>query len=208
MKSVFELKIDNTWNLSIFLDLSSLLIILLIMVFVIASYLYIKHKFLSDVVIDKVHIGLGSGKITLKNDPIDKNIAYKIWLELKTRKIGQKIDFENDVIIEIYNSWYDFFQITRELLKDIPSDKVHRSHTKKIINLSIEVLNVGMRPHLTEWQAKFRRWYGVVEVNYPDLSPQEIQKKYPYFDELTEEMTRINNELIIYCDELYKLVSK
>ncbi len=72
---------------------------------------------------------------------------------------GLKIDPDDDVTNEIYNSWYEFFVVTRKLVKDDPAVKVRQDSTRKIIQLSIKVLNIGLRPHLTKWQARFRRWY-------------------------------------------------
>jgi hypothetical protein len=109
--------------------------------------------------IDQAEIGTGTGKIRLKPNMTDRQVAYAIWVELSTRKIGLPIDFEHDVIAEIYDSWYAFFAITRDLVKSIPVNKVRHDSTQKIIRLSIEVLNEGLRPHLTMWQARFRRWY-------------------------------------------------
>jgi hypothetical protein len=76
---------------------------------------------------------------------------------LSTRKIGLQIDLKQDVIVEIYDSWHNFFTITRELIKDIPVSKVQAPSTRKIITLSVNLLNEGLRPHLTTWQARFRR---------------------------------------------------
>ena len=110
--------------------------------------------------IDGASIGIGKNIVTIKPNVDDMQIAYKIWVELSTRKIGLEIDFEHDVIEEIYDSWYEFFSVTRELIKNIPISKIRRdSSTKELVTLSIAILNEGVRPHLTKWQARFRRWY-------------------------------------------------
>ena len=106
--------------------------------------------------IDQAQFGLGYQKLILRPNETDRQIAYRIWVELSTRKIGLPIDLDDDVISEIYDSWYNFFSVTRELVKDVPVSKFRRKDTEKIINLSIEVLNTGLRPHLTKWQARFR----------------------------------------------------
>lgn len=104
--------------------------------------------------IDKVQIGVGNGSITLHPNETDRQIAYAIWVELSTRKIGLPIDIEHDVIEEIYNSWYILFGVVRELVKGIPASKLRREDTQKIVELSFDVLNEGLRPHLTMWQAR------------------------------------------------------
>ncbi|GER07165.1 hypothetical protein GCM10007972_18140 [Iodidimonas muriae] len=159
--------------------------------------------------IDQAEIGTGTGKLRLKPNMTDRQVAYAIWVELSTRKIGLPIDFEHDVIAEIYNSWHDFFGVTRELVKSIPVNKVRHKSTQKIIKLSIEVLNEGLRPHLTTWQARFRRWYeNELEKKDGDLviDPQEIQQKFPKYDELKADMEQVNRRLISYRENMRRLV--
>lgn len=162
-----------------------------------------------DFEIDQAEIGTGTGKLRLRPNMTDRQVAYAIWVELSTRKIGLPIDFEHDVISEIYNSWYEFFSVTRDLVKSIPVNKVRHSSTQKIIKLSIEVLNEGLRPHLTMWQARFRRWYEI-ELNKASgdlaVDPQEIQKNFPKYNELKADMEKVNQRLISYRNHMRRLV--
>ena len=109
--------------------------------------------------IDEAEFGVGDQKIKFRPNTTDLQIAYKIWVELSTRKIGLPIDLDHDVISEIYDSWYGFFSVTRDHIKELPATRFRRKDTERIIRLSIDVLNSGVRPHLTRWQARFRRWY-------------------------------------------------
>ena len=61
-----------------------------------------------------------------------------------------------------------------------------------------------MRPHLTKYQAKFRRWYANAceEKENSLLSPQEIQSKYPDFEELTEDLQKTINLIKVYKNTL------
>ena len=159
--------------------------------------------------IDEAEFGIGNQKIKLKPNLTDKQIAYQIWVELSTRKIGIPIDLEDDVIYEIYNSWYNFFSVTRDLIKDVPVARFQRKDTEKIIRISIDVLNIGLRPHLTRWQARYRRWYEkqLERQDNSDLSPQDIQKAYPHLEELGKDMLEVNNRLIGYREKMYQLIS-
>lgn len=159
--------------------------------------------------IDEAQFGIGEQKITLRPNDTDRQIAYKIWVELSTRKIGLPIDLEDDVISEVYDSWYNFFSVTRELIKDVPVSRFRRKDTEKIIHLSIEVLNAGIRPHLTKWQARFRRWYeqALDREERVDVSPQDVQKEFPDYEALKEDLERVNQRLIRYRDKMYELVT-
>lgn len=172
------------------------------------AWKFIFHRS-KDFEINEAEFGLGQQKIKLKPNDDDRQIAYKIWVELSTRKIGLPIDLEQDVIVEVYESWHTFFSVTRELIKDVPVRKYQRDSTAKIVRLSIEVLNEGLRPHLTKWQARFRRWYehAVQRDQLGNAAPQEIQREFPAFSDLTEDLKLVNARLIAYRSRMHDLMT-
>ncbi len=200
----FELKLDEFSTILLQVDcwVFTGIFLFLIMIF----YALIKRRCkVRDWEINEAELGIGNQKLKLKINDDDAQIAYKIWVELSTRKIGIKIDPEKDVIEEVYNSWYQFFGVTRELIKNIPVSKMKRESTREIIELSICILNQGMRPHLTKWQAEFRKWYKQNSKNELELSPQEIQRKFPQYDELMKDLTKINEHMVNYCESMKKI---
>jgi hypothetical protein len=162
--------------------------------------------------IDQAEIGIGTSKFRFRPNSTDKQVAYAIWVELSTRKIGLPIDLSHDVVVEIYDSWFNFFSVTRELIKSMSVTQVRRSSTQAIIKLSIEILNEGLRPHLTHWQARFRHWYDRELKRYDEreghgvLDPQQIQSKFPQFEDLQNDMQRVNGALIKYRQKMRQLV--
>ena len=164
--------------------------------------------------LDQAEIGFGDSKISFRPNMADRQVAYAIWVELSTRKIGLEIDLEDDVVAEIYDSWYNFFAVTRELVKGIPVSKIRRDSTQAIIELSIKVLNEGLRPHLTRWQARYRQWYEYQLRRQESLAsekvldPQEIQKNFPQYQELSTDLLRVNQALIRYREKMRELVLK
>lgn len=154
-----------------------------------------------------INIPFGTGSIKIKPNNETKQISYKAWVELVTRKAGIPIDSNHDLISEIYDSWYVLFSTTRELIKEIPASKLSGGETQKLITLLVDTLNNGLRPHLTKWQAKYRKWYEkeLADNKNRKLSPQEIQKKFPDYVELMNDLKRVNTELIKYREQLEKL---
>lgn len=158
--------------------------------------------------INEYEIGIGDQKVKIKPNYEDIQVAFKLWVELSTRKIGLPIDYQNDVIVDLYNSWYEFFKLTRELIKDIPISKIRKnSSTQTLVNIAIDVLNKGLRPHLTKWQARFRRWYKAKSEKSDNavITPQELQQKYPRYDDLIQDMKDVNEKLIKYREILKKI---
>lgn len=154
-----------------------------------------------SVYVDEVSLGIGKNNIKIKYDKKDQEIAYKLWVELNTRKIGLQYEEEYDVINEVYNSWYEFFKIARELLKDIPPNRL--PHSSKLITLTTDVLNVGLRPHLTKWQAKFRKWYSSNDDS--KKTPQQIQRDFPGYDDLIADLLETNKHMIEYKKLMFQI---
>ena len=131
-------------------------------------------------------------------------VRIELWVELNTRKIGLEFDQENDVIVEVYDSWYEYFRVARELIKDLPIEKIECA--SELIELATKVLNQGLRPHLTKWQARYRKWYeSSVEESDAKLSPQDIQKQYPYYDELLSDLIETSKRMIAYKELMYQI---
>lgn len=208
-RNLIELTLDDTLNFQLHAD--SLVVgglgVILAAIFL-SRLIGVPRRFWKTFEINEAEFGLGDQKIKLSPNVTDQQIAYKIWVELSTRKIGIPIDTTNDVISEIYDSWFNFFSVTRELIKDVPVQKFRRKDTEQIVRLSIEVLNQGIRPHLTLWQARFRRWYEnqlKLEAN-ADVHPQDIQRKFPQFPDLERDLLEVNQRLINYREKMYEII--
>ena len=156
----------------------------------------------------EVNINLGGiGCMKICPSWEDVQIAHQIWTELVTRKAAIPVDPENDVIAEIYDSWYALFQRTRQLIGDIPGKCIRREKsTQQLVKIATESLNLGLRPHLTKWQARYRNWWRNSDEALKSSTPQEQQKKFPQYDELMDEMLAVNKLMIEYAAQLQKIV--
>lgn len=201
-----------TWSpWSIHIQLSVVLIGVILILSILGYFISRKPRYRHFDVVE-VEIALGNmGKMRIKPGYEEMRIAHKAWVELSTRKAGLLFDEENDVIVEVYNSWYDLFQEMRSLVKEIPIERIRSNKdTGKLVKVLIGALNKGLRPHLTTWQAKFRKWYDwQLEKEKQDRTsnrtPQEIQRDYPQYNQLKDELKAINSELIQYVNQLEKI---
>lgn len=202
---LIRLFIDNECN-NLSLSMHWIVLAIIISVVIIwVIYTASKPKLLKNIEIDSAELGISGQKIKIKPNHTNIDVAYKIWVELNTRKIALPIDLEYDVIVEIYDSWYKFFGETRELLKNLPATKIRNDKdTKELIELSTKILNEGLRPHLTRWQAIFRKWYNN-QLKDNTKTPQQIQREFPGYQELTANMIDINSHLIVYKEAIRKL---
>lgn len=154
-----------------------------------------------EAVINFPHIG----NVKIKRNHEVARIAHQTWVELQTRKAALPFDEDHDIIAEVYDSWYAIFGEVRRLIKSVPAEYIQNNKdTEKLVNLMVAVLNDGLRPHLTCWQARFRMWYDAQESK--GKSPQEIQRHFQDYQALVTDLKRVNVEMQKYADFL-KLIA-
>jgi hypothetical protein len=152
-----------------------------------------------------ISLPFGLGNISYETTAQDRLLAWKLYVHLKTRKAALPFDKENDVIAEVYDSIYELFGITRDLMCGIPL-KAPRN-PGNIADLMLRVQNDGLRPHLTRWQAPFRRWWATA-LDAPEnrtKSPQEIQRSFPKYEDLVRDLGQMNVEMSKYAEDLLQI---
>ena len=98
---------------------------------------------------DTVSAASAAKSARILRDPDAFRVAYQLWVEMGTRKLGEPIDPATDLIHEIYDSWYAFFKTARELAKAIPFHKDPADPAlRRLVQLSQAVLNHGLRSGL------------------------------------------------------------
>ena len=202
---LFSLTLDE--NLNLILHISMWMVGLGVLL-AILYFLFLRRILRYNLV--RLDIKLGNvGIAEFRPNKTDLQIAHRIWTELITRKAAILIDEENDIIDEIYDSWYSLFQKTREFIGEIPADLIRNSKsTKEIVRISTQTLNEGLRPHLTKWHARFRTWSSSQKDKMMDMTPQEFQKKYPQYKDLIDDLLKVNKQLIQYAQELKRIIDK
>jgi hypothetical protein len=202
---LFKLYFDENFNLIIQI---SIWLVVFVIAILLVYILVIKKIFRYNLV--KLDIKLGNvGSAEFRPNKTDLQIAHKIWTELITRKAAIPIDKENDIIEEIYDSWYALFQKVREFISEIPAELIRKNKsTKEIVRIATQTLNEGLRPHLTMWQARFRTWSSSKKDKMMDMTPQEFQKEYPQYKDLIDDLLKVNTQLMQYAQELKKIIDK
>lgn len=152
-----------------------------------------------------VSIPFGLGSWSYDTTPAERIVAWKMHVQLVTRKAALPFDPEHDLIWDVYDSLFTLFAETRALLLDLPPREFEQA--SGVATLILKVQNDGVRPHLTAWQADFRRWWLRTECleGNKDRAPQEIQRDYPRYSELVADLQKTNIELRKYADELLRI---
>ena len=190
---------------TISLEITTLVLLVLVVIVIVAFLIktYKKHK-ISSFTISGIEVGM-SPSLTLSLDNSDRQIAYRVWVDINTRTIAVPINLEVDNIKAINDSFYNSFLTTRELIKDIPVHKLSKS--KELVELLTNYLNNLLRPYLTKWGTLYKEWYenAQKEQNGKLVSFIELQRSFPQYKELTKDLLEINKKVITFSDQLHKI---
>lgn len=205
-KDVLQMRISDHFGLTVEAG-PVFLVLALIGLIALLLYRWRKGSQCRDWAVVDAEIELGGiGKVRIRPSYEDVQIAHKAWVELVTRKAGLPFDEEHDIITEVYDSWYALFREMRGLAKEIPAEKLRNSKdTQELVKLLVDALNLGLRPHLTKWQAKFRHWFKSAIKKDDGKSPQEIQKQYPQYQELVNDLKEVNKQIVKYADVIKQI---
>lgn len=193
---------------SIYISLDNLIVGIILLFLLYKIICFIRKLICRKVKIVNLNLSIANiGSVSIEVNKEVTKIAHKTWIEIMTRKVGIGFEEDKDVIVEVYNSWYKLFSIIRGLLKEINPNRSNKD-VEKLENILIKALNDGLRPHLTKWQAKFRKWYDneLTKVPNIDLTPQEIQKQYSEYSELINDLKNTNAKMVQFANELKKLI--
>jgi len=206
-RDLITIRITDAYSLSI--EVGPVVLALLVLgtaAWIIYHYYFRRRRLPSWSVVEAdVQLG-GIGKVKIRPSYEDIQVAHKAWVELVTRKAALPFDKDHDVISEVYNSWYALFQEMRSLTKTIPAERVRQSKdTQELVRLLVSALNDGLRPHLTKWQARFRHWYNEALKTDVQKGPQEVQREFPQYQELVDDLVNVNKQLVDYADVIRRI---
>lgn len=205
-RDLITIRITDAYSLSIEVGPVFLALLVLGVGWITYHYYFRRRRLPSWSVVEAdVQLG-GIGKVKIRPSYEDIQVAHKAWVELVTRKAALPFDKDHDVISEVYNSWYALFQEMRSLTKTIPAERVRQSKdTQELVRLLVSALNDGLRPHLTKWQARFRHWYNEALKTDVQKGPQEVQREFPQYQELVDDLVNVNKQLVDYADVIRRI---
>jgi hypothetical protein len=150
----------------------------------------------------------GIGRVTINTDREVARLAHQAWIELITRKAGLPLDEDNDVIEEVFNSWYELFRELRTIARAVPSSSLRTANARQLLDTLVKALNGGLRPALTRWQARFRAWYAAERQARPADQPQEIQRDFPQYADMMSDLKTVNEQLMQFATALHTIAQR
>jgi hypothetical protein len=205
-RDLLQVRLTEAWGIQVTVGwLLIALAAVAVGAFVLVRLFVFKRRWGFQTIEAEIKLG-GIGTVKIKPNHEAARIAHMAWVELATRKAALPFDEHHDVIAEVYNSWYELFGRIRDLVKQVPIERIRSNEdTRKLVILLVDSLNKGLRPHLTQWQAKFRRWYEHELDTKQEATPQEIQRTYPAYTQLVADLKRVNSQLVDYAALLKRI---
>lgn len=180
---IFKLNINFIRYIFITLFPIILMIIILVLLISILSKIHIKfNKF--------TFCGL---EIILNNPSNIVKIDIKNFLNTKRSLFffNEKIDTISDVL----NSYYLTYQFFRDEISKYENLKSSDFEYYNYINDVLVSLNIFLSKH----QNNYNRWYNEIIKNNSSTDIVDIQKKYRYYDELLQDIKKVNTKMIIFA---------
>src|SRR5712664_3427125 len=104
-QEIFRIRLTDSWGIRVTLGPVLLVVLVIVGLYLVVRFIVMKKWLRFEIVEAEVKLGnIGSIKIRPTYEEIQ--IAHKAWTELVTRKAAVLFDDQNDVIAEVYNSWY------------------------------------------------------------------------------------------------------
>lgn len=163
-------------------------------------------------------INLGIFKISGHLSEDDRQCAWELYTEIITRLAvygrsqcheSFEEQFRGELYLESLSSLYLFFQEMRGIMRKYPVGKIECADEYHLGKFTCSIMNDILRPFLEKWQGDYRCWFDMEIRNNSELSPYEIQDKYPFRRQFLEDWYNLRILMKSVAETLareYKLV--
>src|SRR3989442_1125827 len=108
-RDLLDIRVTEAWGIQVTFGIALVGAVLVVIgACCAARFIILRKRLRFDVVEAELKLG-GIGGVKIRPSYEDMQIAHRAWAELVTRKAALLFDEENDVIVEVYDSWYQLF---------------------------------------------------------------------------------------------------
>ena len=133
--------------------------------------------------------GIGGISGTWEPDESEVKAAWEMYVEMVTRTPLGGFSSQEGSLREGLDSIYSLFDTTRGILRMYGPDvaRPKSGHELSFGYLAVSMLNLVLRPLLTEWHPKLRRW----ERDNPHMDENEWEGHSDFLNALTETKVKL-----------------
>lgn len=167
---------------------------------------FVADKYTVYISTTDVSVSAGGISFSLKASKSDKEVAWRIYTQIKTRIASVKFDENYDSLYLSNNSLHKIFLYIRDEISKIPLSRIRSERDDKIVDFYLNILNEGIRPYLSKWHIPISNWVESEREKYPDESLLDIEKRYSLRDKALMDIKEMNIRMDAFAKELLKIV--
>ncbi len=143
--------------------------------------------------------GIGGVVGTWEPDKSEVTAAWELYVEMVTRTPLGGFSPQGGSLRESLDSIYSLFDTTRGILRKYGPAVARPKRGRKLSfgYLAVSMLNLVLRPFLTDWHPRLRNW----EQDNPGLNEKEWEERSDFLNELNE----VSGQLRQYADLFAKV---
>lgn len=106
-----------------------------------------------------ITLPLPFGRVTIKLDNVQRQVGWRIFVEMSTRVATQSLQEGTGNLREALSSLYILFDLVRTELKSMAPSSIPLSKNEFTVEgYGILLLNDALRPFLSRWHPRLQRW--------------------------------------------------
>ena len=145
--------------------------------------------------------GIGGVAGTWEPDESEVSAAWELYVEMVTRTPLGGFSSQEGSLREALNSIYSLFGTTRGILRKYGPGEARPKSGRELSfgYLAVSMLNLVLRPLLTEWHPKLRRW----ERDNPQLDEREWEERNDFLNvlnEVSEQLRQYAGQFAVVAD--------
>lgn len=142
--------------------------------------------------------GIGGVTGTWEPDESEVSAAWELYVEMVTRTPLGGFSSHEGSLREALNSIYSLFDTTRGTLRKYGPGAARPKNGRDLSfgYLAVSMLNLVLRPLLTEWHAKLRRW----ERDNPHLDEREWEERSEFLNALRETREQLRQYAVLFAE--------
>ncbi|MFX1452674.1 MAG: hypothetical protein ACFFCM_17685 [Promethearchaeota archaeon] len=149
------------------------------------------------------------GECLIKFNKKDQRIIWEIYCELLPLIGINEFKEEQDLFIEVIDSWDNFSKFAIQKIKELGPRNLGPTIQKKgeiqifLGSIILELINQHIRPFLGKWKRKFHQFWNSSLLQNPELDAIKRQLGYAEYNQLFKDILTLQKTLKEYSEVLY-----
>ncbi len=149
------------------------------------------------------------GECLIKFNKKDQRIIWELYCELLPLIGVNEIKEEEDLLIDVIDSWDNFSRFAIQKIKDLGPRNFGPSIQKKgeiqifLSSIILELINQHIQPFLKKWKDKFHHYWNISVTQNPEINSIKRQLAFPEYNPLFKDILELQRIIKEYSEIFY-----